>query len=108
MEIIETQQEIPKILLMLGFHTLNQLLRTDTFLLGAQHDRCAVGVVRPGPGAIMAAQPLETHPDISLNVFNHMAQVNRTIGIGQSAGYQYFAGNFRVCLGVIHNAWITI
>ena len=70
--------------------------------------RLTGGLGPPLTRDVMAAQPLETHPDISLNVFNHMAQVNRTIGIGQSAGYQYFAGNFRVCLGVIHNAWITI
>jgi hypothetical protein len=36
--------------------------------------------------AFVATQFLEPNPDISLNVFQQVAEVNGTIGIGQGAG----------------------
>ena len=38
-------------------------------------------LLRPG-------ELLEAHPDVGLDIFKQVAQMDRTIGIGQGAGYQ--------------------
>jgi hypothetical protein len=37
---------------------------------------------------LVAAQLLEAHPDVGLYVFDEMTDVNRPVGVGQSAGDQ--------------------
>lgn len=41
--------------------------------------------------ALMAAQFLEAHPNVGLDVLQHMTQMNRTVGIGQGAGNENLA-----------------
>jgi len=41
--------------------------------------------------ALMPAHLLESHPDVGLDVFHEMAQVDRAVGIGQGAGDEDFA-----------------
>jgi hypothetical protein len=40
----------------------------------------------------VAAQFLKPHPDIGLDVFHKMANVNGAICIGQGGGYEYATG----------------
>jgi len=35
---------------------------------------------------------LKAHPHVGLNIFEHVAQMNGAIGIGQGAGYENLAG----------------
>ena len=56
-----------------------------------QHDRCAVRVIRTDIAAVMTAAPLESHPDIGLDLLEHMAKVQRSIGIGESGGHENLA-----------------
>ena len=65
---------------------VDELLRRDAFLLSAQHDRRAVRVIGANVVAFMAAQALEAYPDIGLDIFHHVAEVNRAVGIRQGAG----------------------
>ena len=74
-------------------NALDQLLRRDAFLLGAQHDRRAVGVVGADVPAFVAAHLLEAHPDIGLDVLDQMAEVDRAVGVGQGAGNEDLAGH---------------
>ncbi len=67
----------------LGRHA--QLARLD-------HDRRAVGVAGADVGAVVAAQFLETHPDIGLDVFHEMPHVNRAVGVRQGARDEDFSG----------------
>ncbi len=91
-EVVERNLETGEIRFVLGFYPRNLLFRADTFFLGAQHDGGAVGVVGANIVAFVATQFLEPNPDISLNVFQQVAEVNGTIGIGQGAGDEDFAG----------------
>ena len=67
-------------------HAVNERLRADAFLLRTQHDGRAVGVVGANVVAFVAAHALEAHPDIRLNVFDQMPEVNIAVGIRQGAG----------------------
>ena len=77
---------------MFGVHIGNQLFRRDAFFFRPQHDGRAMGIVGTDVDTLVAAQFLETNPDVGLNVFQHMAKVNRTVGIGQGAGNQNLTG----------------
>jgi hypothetical protein len=41
--------------------------------------------------ALMTTHLLKTHPDVGLDVFDKMTQMNRAIGIGQGTGDEDFA-----------------
>jgi hypothetical protein len=54
-----------------------------------------MGIVCTYIVALVASHFLEPHPYVSLDIFNQMSKVNRTVGIGQGAGDQHFP--LRVC-----------
>ena len=62
----------------------NPLCFADAILLGADHDRRSVGIVRTKIATIIALQPLKPNPNVGLDVFNQVSQVNRAVGVGQS------------------------
>jgi hypothetical protein len=43
--------------------------------------------------AFVTAHFLEAHPDIGLDVFDQMAEVNAAVGIGQGGGNKNLAGH---------------
>ena len=59
----------------------DQLFRTDPALLGLQHGGGAVCIVGAHVVAFVAAQPLESHPDISLYMFQQVSHVDGAIGV---------------------------
>ena len=69
-----------------GAAFVDKRLRADAFFLGAQHDGGAVGIIGADVVAFMAAQSLEAYPDVGLDIFDHVTEVNRAVGIGQGAG----------------------
>ena len=71
----------------------DQRLRRDAFLFRAQHDRGAVGVVGAHVAAVVAAHFLEAHPDVGLDVFDQVAEVDAAVGVGQGGGYEDLAGH---------------
>ena len=92
MVVVERHAKIGKVGGVFGLHIGDQLFRCDAFLLGAQHDRRAMRIVRTDVDGLVAAQLLETHPHVGLDVLEHMAKVDRTVGVGQGAGNENFAG----------------
>ena len=72
-------------------YAVDQLFRRDAFLFGAQHDRRAVGVVGANIVAFVALHLLEAHPDVGLDVFDQVAEVDAAVGIGQSRRDQDFS-----------------
>ncbi len=84
--VVEIHQKVGKVGGVLGLDRVDQLLGRDAFLLRAQHDGRAMGVIGADVDALMAAQLLEADPDVGLDVFQHMPQMDRTVGIGQGAG----------------------
>ena len=67
-------------------HPGDQILLRDSLPPGTDHDRRAMGVVGAHIDATVPPQPLETDPDISLDVLDQMAQMDGTVGIGKCAG----------------------
>lgn len=72
-EVVEIHQEIGEVATVLGLDVGDQLLRGDAFLLGAQHDGRAVGVVGADIDALVATHFLEADPHVCLDVLEHMA-----------------------------------
>src|SRR5690554_344682 len=89
--IIKMDVEVSEILLVLVMNTVNQLLRGNAFPIGPEHNSGAMSVVCANVVAVLAAHFLITGPDVRLNVFQQVAQMNGAIGVGQGAGYQNIA-----------------
>ncbi len=75
----------------------NQGFRADAFILCAEHDGRAMGVVCADVVAFVAAQVLEAYPDVSLYVFNQMAKMDGAVGVRQGGGNQYFTCHDERC-----------
>ena len=69
-------------------HVGDHGLFAAAFLPGPDHDRRAVRVVGADVDAAMAAQLLEPHPDIGLDVLHQVPDVDMPVGIGQGGGDQ--------------------
>ena len=68
-----------EILLVLLAHLRDHFFRFNAQLLRFQHDRRAVRVVRADEMHFVAAHSLVTHPDIRLDVLEHVAEMDGTI-----------------------------
>ena len=73
--VVEADREIGEVALVFLADAPNELFRLDAFGAGLEHDRRAVGVVRTDINTAVAAQLLETHPDVGLDVFHQMAEM---------------------------------
>ncbi len=94
--VIELDQKSGKIGAVLGMHALDQLLRRDALFFRAQHDGRTVRVVRANIVNFMPLHFLKAHPDIRLNIFDQMPEMNAAIGIRQGRSDKDFA---RLCIG---------
>ena len=81
--VIEFDMETVEVALVLLPDAGDELFRGDPFLLRTQHDRRAMGVVGAAIDAVMAAHLLKAYPDVGLDVFDQMAQVDGAVGVGQ-------------------------
>jgi hypothetical protein len=81
MKVIEGDAERFQIFVLLGRDALDEFLGRYPLLSRRYHDRCAVRVCGADISAIMAALFLESRPNIGLHVLDHMAHVERTIGV---------------------------
>ena len=84
--VIEPDAEAGEVGSVFGPYPLDLHLGRDAVLARFQHDRRAVGIVGADIQAFMAAHALEAHPDVGLDVFHQMAQMDGAVGIGQGAG----------------------
>ena len=91
--VVEIHLEVGKVPLVVRFHLGNLLLRGDAVFLGLEHDGGAVGIVSADIGALLATELLEANPDVGLDVFQQMAEMNGAIGVGKGTGDQYLAGS---------------
>ena len=80
--VIKSDIEAGKISSMLIADPLYQRFGRDSIGTGLEHDRCPVCILGTDVVRLMAIQPLETGPDVSLDVLHQMAQMNRPVGVG--------------------------
>lgn len=76
----------------------DEFLRRDAFLLRRDHDGRAVRVVRADEMhfarlAVIALHALETDPDVGLDVFHHVADVEGGVCVRQGGGDEQLAGH---------------
>ena len=88
---VEGYAEFVEVGSMLMFDLGDQLFRSDAFAVGAQHDGRAVSVVGADIIALVTAHFLKSHPDVGLDIFDKMAQMDRAVGIRQGAGNKNFS-----------------
>ncbi len=85
-EIVVGNVEGVEVAALLGADPGDQLLRRDAFLACLEHDRRAVRIARPDEQAVVPPHALEPHPDVGLDVLDHVAEVRRAVGVGQCGG----------------------
>ena len=78
---------------MLFAHAGNHVFGGDALFFGGKHHGRAVGVVGAAVVAFVAAQFLQAHPNIGLDMLDHVSEMNRAVGIGQGRGNEDFAGH---------------
>jgi len=81
---IEFDAEVSEVALVGSLHLSDELFFRPIFLPSANHDRRAVGIVCAKVTAVVATQFLKPHPNVRLQVLDHMANMNVTIGVRQS------------------------
>jgi len=79
--IVKANMKLRKIGAMFPVSPGNQFFRRDAFILGAQHDGGAVGIIGANINGLMALHLLKAHPYIRLNVFHQVAEMNGAIGV---------------------------
>ena len=89
--VVEFDVESGKIADMGLAHGGDQFFLAYALLLGPDHYRRAVRVVRANINAAMAAELLKTNPNVGLQVLHQMSDVDMAVGIRQSAGDQDFS-----------------
>ncbi len=89
--VIELNIELGKVRLVGSLHIGDEGLFAPAFGPRSDHDRRAVGIVGADENASLAAELLKPHPNIGLDVFNQVPDMDGPIGVGQSSGDQYFA-----------------
>ena len=86
--VVEGHAKACEVCLVIAGNALDQCLGRNTFLFGTQHDGGAVRVIGAYVIALLATAFLEAHPDVGLDIFEQMAQVNGAVGIGKRTGDQ--------------------
>jgi hypothetical protein len=86
--VVERDLETGEVPFVLPLHLRDQFRLRPAFLLGADHDRRAVRIIGAEVDALVATQTLETDPDVGLDVFDQMPQVDRPVRVGQGGGDQ--------------------
>ena len=74
----------------------HKLLGCLAGLFGRNHDGRAVGVVGAYKIDRVALHALETHPDVGLDVFHDVADVEIAVGIRQGGGHEQLARHSRL------------
>ena len=89
--VVEADMEPGEIFLVLLTDPVDQLLGRNAFPLRAEHDGGAMGIVGANVVTVLATHLLVAHPDIGLNVFQQVPQMDRAVGVRQGAGNQNIA-----------------
>ena len=85
-EEIEPDQKVRIGRAMLGGDALDQPLRRHALRLRLQHHRRTVRVVGADVDALVPGEAQCPHPDVGLHGLENVAEVQRAVGVGQSAG----------------------
>ena len=96
MPVIKVDVEVVEILLATGRDLGDKFLRRNALFARRNHDRGTVSVVSAYKMHVVAAHSLVAHPDVGLDVFQNVAEMEGAVCIGQSGGHE------NIALGVAH------
>ena len=85
---VETHVEPDEIPLVRKAHVGDELLLLPPLLACTHHDGRAVRVVRAHVENLVTAEPVEAHPDVRLDVLEHVPEVDGTVRVGQRARHE--------------------
>ena len=91
MPVIKADVKAVQILLAACGDVGHELLGRNARLFGGNHDGGAVGVVGTHKVDRVALHALEPHPDVGLDVFHDVADVEVAVGVRQGGGNEEFA-----------------
>ena len=80
--VVKLNVESTKIGLMFMVDLLNEIRFRNSLLTCADHDRRAVRIIATNVNTAISTQFLKPAPNIGLNVFHQVPEMNGTIGIG--------------------------
>jgi hypothetical protein len=86
--VIEAHEEGVEVRGMGFVHAPHELFGADALITSPDHDRRAVRIVRADKHTVVAYETLEASPDVRLDVFDQMPQVNVSIRIGQGRRHE--------------------
>ena len=69
-----------------GGNVSHELLRRLAGFFGRNHDGCAVRIVGTDEVDRVALHALEPHPDVGLDVFHDVTDVEVAVGVGEGGG----------------------
>ena len=90
MVIIKRHMKIFKVIFMLTGIFRCKFLWLNPQIFSTQHDWSSVSITCTDKNHIMSLHSQKSRPNISLNIANHMTDMNGAIGIRQSIGYKNF------------------
>ena len=91
MPVVEADVETVEVLLAARRDFRDEGLRRDSALLRGDHDRGAVHVVRTDEMHPVAGHSLMTNPNVGLDVFHDVPDVESAVGVGQCGGDEKIA-----------------
>ncbi len=91
----EIDAEGGEVLLMGRAHLGHDLLLGTALLAGADHGGGAMHVVGAAIGGLVAHQALEAHPDVRLDVFHQVADVDVAVDVREGGGDEQALGHGR-------------
>ena len=86
--VVKLDVKLCEVFLVSRLHFGDEILFAAAFLLGAEHNGRAMSVVSTHVMTIVSTKFLEPHPEVGHQVLNQMPNVNMSIGIRQSGGYE--------------------
>ena len=92
MPIVEANIKAIQILLATRGDVGNKLLRSHARFFCGDHNRRAMRIVGAYKMNFISAHAHKAHPDIGLNVFHDVTNMECTVGIGQGGGNEQRAG----------------
>ena len=85
--VVEGNAKIGKVLLVSQAHLGNNAKLGDALFFCADRNRSPMRVVGANVDAALSAQPLIPGPNVGLNVFDEVTDMNRPVSVGQGARY---------------------
>ena len=100
MPVIKLNMEAIQILLTACSNTGYKSLRREASFFCCNHDRCAMRVVGADEMHFVTRHSLMAYPDISLDVFHDVTEVERRVSVGEGGSNEQLTGHVDALLNV--------